>query len=111
MNRMIEIVGLRTISAVPGLRWGLLALMAALAGSAPGRAQQFSAELVRSQDGVTASAGHLHVSGDKVRIDSPEFPDGFFLIDDAKPAAYCSCLSIPTTHAGNGRRWQGSPDR
>lgn len=76
------------ISAMPGLRGGLLALMAALAGATPGQGQQFSAELMRTQDGSTAAAGHLRVSGDKVRIESPDFPDGFFLIQGAKPAAY-----------------------
>ncbi len=79
---------LAVISAMSGLRWDLLVLIAALAISTPGRAQQFSAELMRSQDGTTASMGHLRVSGEKVRIESPDFPDGFFLIDGAKPAAY-----------------------
>lgn len=75
-------------SAGPGLRSGLLALMVALATGSSSRAQQFSAELVRAQDGVTAPAGNLRVSGDKVRIESPDFADGFFLVDGAKPAAY-----------------------
>ena len=70
------------------LRLGLLALMMTVAGSGPSRAQQFSADLVRTQDGVTSAAGRLRVSGDKVRIETPDFPDGFFLIDGAKPAAY-----------------------
>jgi len=81
-------IALRMISMMPGLRLGLLALMIAMAGGVPIRAQQFSAELVRTRDGVTASAGHLHVSGDKVRIESPDFPDGFFLIEGSRPAAY-----------------------
>jgi hypothetical protein len=79
---------LKMISAMSGLRSGLLVLMIAVGGSAPGGAEQFSAELVRIQSGVTALAGHLRVAGDKVRIESPELPDGFFLIDGAKPAAY-----------------------
>jgi hypothetical protein len=81
-------IGLRVISAVPGLRLGLLVLMAGLATATPGRAQQFSAELIRTEDGSTASAGQLRISGDKVRIESPDFSDGFFLIDGARPAAY-----------------------
>jgi hypothetical protein len=85
---MIEFRKIKPISAMSGLRWGLLALMAPLASATPGQAQQFSAELTRTQDGVTIAAGRLYVSGDKVRIESPDFPDGFFLIDDAKPAAY-----------------------
>jgi hypothetical protein len=79
---------LKAMSAARGLRWSLLALTAAVAAATPGQAQQFSAELVRTADGSTASAGELHVSGDKVRIESPDFSDGFFLIDGAKPAAY-----------------------
>lgn len=60
-----------------------------LSGIAPVEAQQFSADLVRKQ-GTTAakSAGRLHVLDDKVRIELPEFSDGFFLIDGAMPAAY-----------------------
>lgn len=81
-------IRLGVISAMPGLRWSLLALMAAVTTATPGKAQQFSAELMRTQDGSTATAGHLRVSGDKVRIESPDFPDGFFLVDAAKPAAY-----------------------
>ncbi|HLG80939.1 MAG TPA: hypothetical protein VKY22_07980 [Bradyrhizobium sp.] len=79
---------LNVMSAARRWRWILLALMAPLAAATPGQAQQFSAELMRTADGSTTSAGQLHVSGDKVRIESPDFPDGFFLIDGAKPAAY-----------------------
>jgi hypothetical protein len=79
--------GPKAISAARRLRWSLLALMAALVAT-PGQAQQFSAELMHVQNGSTAPAGHLRVSGDKVRIESPDFPDGFFLIDGAKPASY-----------------------
>lgn len=66
----------------------LLALMMLLTTGAASHAQQFSAELTRNLDGVTSPAGRLRVADDKVRIESPEFPDGFFLIDAAKPAAY-----------------------
>ena len=42
-----------------------------------------------SQTGAApAPAGRLVVRGDNVRIETPELPDGFFLIDGAKPAAY-----------------------
>jgi hypothetical protein len=76
------------ILAIRGSRLGLLALMAVLVTGVAGRAQQFSAELVRTQQGSTASVGHLRVSGDKVRIESPDLPDGFFLIDGTRPLAY-----------------------
>jgi hypothetical protein len=81
-------IRLGMILARPGLRWGVLALMAAVATATPAEAQQFSAELMRTEGGSTATAGHLRVSGDKVRIESPDFPDGFFLVDVAKPSAY-----------------------
>jgi hypothetical protein len=60
-----------------------------LCGHAPARAQQFSADLVTLKgDGTSAPAGRVHVSSDKVRIETPELADGFFVIDGAKPAAF-----------------------
>jgi hypothetical protein len=70
---------------------GLLGLIGFLiSGRAVAQAQQFSADLVATQvDGATtASAGKLRVSDDKVRIETPDFADGFFLIDGANRAAY-----------------------
>jgi hypothetical protein len=69
---------------------GLLALAGfLLCGRAPAQAQEFSADLVTMRsDGAAAPAGRLRVSDDKVRIETPEFADGFFLIDGAKPAAF-----------------------
>jgi hypothetical protein len=69
----------------------LLGLIGALGyGCAPAQAQQFSADLVRIelQGGVAASIGKLRVFDDKVRIEMPDFPDGFFLIDGVSRAAY-----------------------
>jgi len=51
-------------------------------------AQQFSAELVARKDETTTSLGTLRVSQQKARIEAKALPDGFFLIDTAKPAAY-----------------------
>lgn len=61
-----------------------------LCGVAGARAQQFSADLVITpQHGVAAApAGTLRVFDDKVRLETPELADGFFLIDGAKPTAY-----------------------
>jgi hypothetical protein len=69
---------------------GLLALAGfLLCGRAPAQEQQFSADLVTTKgDGAAAPAGKLRVYDDKVRIETPEFADGFFLIDGAKPAAF-----------------------
>jgi hypothetical protein len=69
----------------------LLGLIGALGcGCAPAQAQQFSADLVRTelQGGLAASIGRLRVFDDKVRIEMPDFPDGFFLIDGVSRAAY-----------------------
>jgi hypothetical protein len=76
-------------------RWltllGIGALVGALSGGiAPARAQHFSADLVRTavDGGAAAPFGKLRISDDKVRIETPDFPDGFFLVDSASHAAY-----------------------
>jgi hypothetical protein len=75
-----------------GLRWlGLLAVASfVLCNAGVVRAQQFSADLVIiAHDGAAAApAGKLRVFDDKVRLETPELADGFFLIDGAKPTAY-----------------------
>ena len=49
----------------------------------------FRRSCYRAHDGGAAvPAGRLRVSDDKVRIETPELADGFFLIDGAKPSAY-----------------------
>jgi hypothetical protein len=76
----------------PSRAWfGWLMLAGALLyGGASARAQQFSASLViaKGEGGAAAPAGTLRVSGDKVRIETPDVANGFFLIDSAKPSAY-----------------------
>jgi hypothetical protein len=59
-------------------------------GRAPARAQQFSADLVttRGDDETAVAAGKLRVSNGNVRIETPEFADGFFLVNGARPTAY-----------------------
>jgi hypothetical protein len=70
--------------------WLGLVAVAGLLACGSTRAQQFSADLViKQQDGAAATpAGRLRVFGDKVRIETPELADGFFLIDGSEPAAY-----------------------
>ena len=77
--------------------WLSLVAVAGLLASGGTRAQQFSADLVIMQhDGAAATpAGRLRVFGDKVRIETPELADGFFLIDGSEPAAY---FVRPATH-------------
>jgi hypothetical protein len=57
---------------------------------ASAQAQQFSADLVTTHaDGMaTAAAGKLRVFDNKVRIETPDFADGFFLTDEPNRAAY-----------------------
>jgi hypothetical protein len=59
-------------------------------GCAAARAQSFSADLaLAAHDGAAAvPAGKLHVSGTKVRLETPDLADGFFLIDAGAPSAY-----------------------
>jgi hypothetical protein len=61
-----------------------------LCGAAAACAQQFSADLlIVRHEGVAAEpAGKLQVIDNKVRLETPELADGFFLIDGATPAAY-----------------------
>jgi hypothetical protein len=71
--------------------WSSLLALAAFwfCSRTPAQAQQFSADLAIARGGgAAAPAGKLHVFSDKVRIETPEFADGFFLIDGAKPAAF-----------------------
>ncbi|WP_247424092.1 hypothetical protein [Bradyrhizobium sp. 139] len=56
--------------------------------SMPSIAQQFFAELVASKDDSATPMGTLRVSEGKARIETAALPDGFFLVDSAKPAAY-----------------------
>ena len=69
-----------------------LALLLAFAGSAPGivtaQAQSFSADIVEQHGDVSRPAGRLSVRDGKVRIETSEHPDGFFLADAARPSAY-----------------------
>jgi len=69
----------------------LVGLVGALSCSCPpAQAQQFSADLIRTElhGRVASSAGKIRVFNDKVRIETPDFPDGFFLIDGVSRAAY-----------------------
>jgi hypothetical protein len=68
-------------------RW-LVIVGVLVCGLGSARAQQFSADLTTKRpDGTSAPAGKLRVYDSKVRIETPDLPDGFFLIDGAKPTA------------------------
>jgi hypothetical protein len=69
--------------------WSLLALACLLTfGAVAAQAQQFSADIVIRHDDVLAPAGRLSVLDGKVRIETTEHPDGFFLVDTVKPSAH-----------------------
>jgi hypothetical protein len=71
------------------VRFGLLALGGFFVGGhGAAQAQQFSAEIVREGGGATVPAGKLRVLDGRVRIETPQFADGFFLADAAKRSAY-----------------------
>jgi hypothetical protein len=69
------------VAGIGGLIW---------CGHDVARASQFSAELVTGKaDGdAMTPAGKVYVDELKVRIETPEFPDSFLLIDGSVPAAY-----------------------
>jgi hypothetical protein len=53
------------------------------------RAQTFSADLVTRHVGFQPDGqGRVHVSGGKVRIETPGFADGFFIVDSDKGGAW-----------------------
>jgi hypothetical protein len=69
--------------------WRILRLVALLACcAAPAWAQQFSADLVSAGNGAAASVGKLRVLDDKVRIETSDFPGGFFISDSSKRVSY-----------------------
>ena len=57
-------------------------------GVAAAHGQQFSADIVMRRDDVSTPAGRLSVRDGKVRLETTEHPDAFFLVDAAKPSAY-----------------------
>jgi hypothetical protein len=89
---MLKMIGASTIVLPCRRIWTALAVVVGvlLFGGGMARAQQFSADLVMAaHDGETpAPAGWLSVSGNKVRLETPDLADGFFLIDGEKPSAW-----------------------
>lgn len=68
--------------------WFLLILACLSVSSAvAAQAQHFSADIVAQHD-APAPAGRLSVLDGKVRIETTEVADGFFLVDTVKPSAY-----------------------
>lgn len=65
---------------------GFLVLWAA----SPAGAQEFSATVVTmsSREETVKQAGKVFVASGKVRLELPDFPDGYFLVDPAAKAAF-----------------------
>jgi hypothetical protein len=64
-------------------------LLGLASAGAVARAQTFSADLVTRNVGVQPNGqGRVYVSGGKVRIETPGFGDGFFMVDSARSAAW-----------------------
>jgi hypothetical protein len=68
--------------------WLGIVALGVLSGSVAAQAQQFSANIVRQRGAEATPAGRLRVLDGKVRIETPELADGFFLVDATKPSAY-----------------------
>ncbi|MHC2337797.1 hypothetical protein [Bradyrhizobium sp. USDA 4454] len=66
---------------------GLLAIAILANAATQAVAQQFSADLVASKDGAATTVGALRVLDGRVRLETSALPDGFFLVDAAKPVA------------------------
>ncbi|MGY3440697.1 MULTISPECIES: hypothetical protein [unclassified Bradyrhizobium] len=73
--------------AKPRAAAGLLAMSILANAATQAVAQQFSADLVARKDDAATTVGALRVLDGRVRLETSALPDGFFLIDAAKPAA------------------------
>ncbi|MGY4474236.1 hypothetical protein [Bradyrhizobium sp. USDA 3364] len=78
----------KTCSIRRSVAAGLLAVAVVAHAPKPATAQQFSADLVARKDETVTVLGTLRVAQQKARIEATALPDGFFLIDTARPSAY-----------------------
>lgn len=94
-----------------------------LCGLTAARAQQFSADLaiVRHEGAAAEPAAKLHARDGKVRLETPELADGFFLIDratayfvrpaaqvfmDARQSSRLTRMFVPVDPDDPCRQWQ-----
>jgi hypothetical protein len=70
------------------LTLAIATLAALLATGAAASAQQFSAKLSQRDADGRITEGRLSVGGDKVRIEAPDLPTGFFVVRGDARAAY-----------------------
>jgi hypothetical protein len=79
----------RAATALPiNATLAIATLAALLATGAAASAQQFSATLSRRDADGRITEGRLSVGGDKVRIEAPDLPSGFFIVRGDAKAAY-----------------------
>jgi len=76
----------KTLPTNAGLAVATLTALLATGGAVS--AQQFSAELSRRDADGRITEGRLSVAGDKVRIEAPDLPTGFFIVRGDAKAAY-----------------------
>jgi len=67
---------------------GIVAMSAAVLFATAAPAAQFSAQLSRRDADGRISTGRVMVDGDDVRVETPELPDGFFIVRGGEKAAY-----------------------
>lgn len=65
----------------------LLTIAGPIAAAAAQQPSDVVVDLVRKSNGADVPAGRVKLSGDKVRLETPDLPDGYFIIDGAVPAA------------------------
>jgi hypothetical protein len=116
---------LRKATAVWRVLLGFAGALGCLGTAA--QAQQFSADLVSTAvpGAPSVPSGKLHVRDGKVRIETPDFPDGFFVIDaanrtarfvrpaarifmDAAQSSRLARLFVPVDPADPCRQWQSA---
>jgi hypothetical protein len=87
-NDVVRMVGRAAGQGPLACVWVLALLFSSWACAA--QAQSFSAEIVTRRDDSSVRVGKISSLEGRVRIETIEFPDGFFLIDTAKakPSAY-----------------------
>jgi hypothetical protein len=81
---------MKRVALAPAKAWlGPLLFASLLAGgSVPAKAQALSADIVMMRDEVVLPVGRLWALDGKVRIETSEFANAFFLVDVSKPSAY-----------------------
>jgi hypothetical protein len=129
MCRVANVMKLLSVMPPSAKAW-LAAVISAgfvAGGPSPAKAQEFSAGLVMMRDSNNIDnkvlAGRIWVREARVRLETPEFTNAFFLVDVAQPSAYfvrpamrtymdarqsslLTRLFVPVDPSGPCRRWQ-----